>query len=449
MKLTNKKINRDILRIALPAIAGLSTQVILSMVDAAMVGRLNNADYALAAMGLSVLATWAIVSFFSSLATGTHVIIARRYGEGDNEACSKALFNSFVIGIILGVLVCGLGMLYAHPIAQLIAKDYKVGHLAGEFIFYRFIGLPFFLITVSFRGFFFGIGHARIFMISGIIVNVLNIFFNYVLIFGKFGFPQMGVAGSGLGSSLATICDSFYYIIVAMLPAYRKKFHFLRNFKVSTEIIRSIFRISLPVSFQNIFILFGFLSFVAITGLIGTPEQAATQAIISTLFASFLPCYGFGIAVQTLIGNAIGQGHGEEARFYGYQTAKLATIYTVVLSFLYILIPQHLLWLITEDQRIIQLARLPMQVAGFAQIFYGIGIVLANGLQTAGKTTFVMFAEVLTNLFVLVPVAYLVGIFLGHGLLGAWVAMPLYIILYAIIIFAKFYKTRWSEAKAV
>ncbi|MBI2417575.1 MAG: MATE family efflux transporter, partial [Ignavibacteriales bacterium] len=428
MKLTKNKINRDILRIAFPAIAGLSTQVILSIVDAAMVGRLNNADYALAAMGLSVLATWAIVSFFSSLATGTHVIIARRYGEGNYAACSRALYNSFVIGIVLGVIVCLLGMYYSHPMAQFIAKDYQVGHLAGEFIFYRFIGLPFFLITVSFRGFFFGIGHARIFIISGIIVNVLNIFFNYVFIFGKFGFPQMGVAGSGLGSSLATICDSIYYVIVAMMPAYRKKFNFVQNFKISKEVITSIFRISLPVSFQNIFILLGFLIFVAITGLLGTPEQAATQAIISTLFASFLPCYGFGIAVQTLMGNAIGKGHGEEARFYGYQTAKLATIYTVSLSFLYILIPQHLLWLITEDQRIINIAKLPMQVAGFAQIFYGIGIVLANGLQTAGKTTFVMLAEVITNLFILVPVAYFVGVVMQHGIVGAWFAMPLYII---------------------
>ena len=79
----NKLIYKSILKIALPAIGGLTTQMIVSLVDAAMVGRVPDATYALAAMGIGVLATWAIISFFSSLATGTHVLIARKFGEND------------------------------------------------------------------------------------------------------------------------------------------------------------------------------------------------------------------------------------------------------------------------------------------------------------------------------------------------------------------------------
>ena len=85
---------KKVLRIALPAIAGLSTQMILSLVDTAMVGRLPESVYALAAMGLGVLATWALISFFSSLATGTHVLVARKYGESDYTSCGKILNNS-------------------------------------------------------------------------------------------------------------------------------------------------------------------------------------------------------------------------------------------------------------------------------------------------------------------------------------------------------------------
>ena len=103
--LPEKQYYKNILRLALPAIAGLSTQMVVSLVDAAMVGRLENTKYVLAAMGIGVLATWALVSFFSSLATGTQIIVARKYGEKDYDACSVALNNSIIIALTLGVAV--------------------------------------------------------------------------------------------------------------------------------------------------------------------------------------------------------------------------------------------------------------------------------------------------------------------------------------------------------
>ena len=122
--------------------------MVVSLVDTAMVGRLEEATYALAAMGIGVLATWALVSFFSSLATGTHVLVARKYGEKDFNACSSALINSILIAITVGTLVALLSVLAAHPAADFFAADKTVGKYAGDFIFYRFLGIPFFLISV-------------------------------------------------------------------------------------------------------------------------------------------------------------------------------------------------------------------------------------------------------------------------------------------------------------
>ena len=163
MIIPNKLYFRNIIRIALPAIAGLSTQMILSLVDAAMVGRLDNPEYTLAAMGIGVLATWAVVSFFSSLATGTHVLTANSFGEKKFGFIGKILQNSIYLGFIIGTAITLLGMLFSQQFAQLFAKDAYVGKLAGEFIYFRLLGLPLFLITVSYRGFFFGIGNTKIF----------------------------------------------------------------------------------------------------------------------------------------------------------------------------------------------------------------------------------------------------------------------------------------------
>ncbi len=435
---------KKILRLSIPAIAGLSTQMVVSLVDSAMVGRLDEAQYALAAMGIGVLATWALISFFSSLATGTHVIVARKFGENDFISCGSALNNSLILATVIGSIVAIMALFAAKPIAQLFAADVTVGKYAGEYIFYRFLGIPFFLISVSYRGFYFGISKPKIFMISGLVTNLLNIVFNYIFIYGEFGFQKMGLAGAGLGSTLATMFDMVFYFVVLMLPRYRNKYQNFKHFKIDWEIIKTIYKISLPVSFQNIFILIGFLLFVAITGLIGTTQQAATQAIISTLFISFLPCFGFGTAVQTLVGNSLGSGKIVLAKIYGFETAKIATYYTFALSFVFILLPQYMLLLITTDKAIIEAAVNPMRIAGVAQIFYAVGVVLANGLQAGGKTMFVMLAEVLTNLLIFVPIAYFLGVYLSLGLTWAWAALPFYIICYSLIIYIKFRFGSWS-----
>jgi multidrug resistance protein, MATE family len=443
--LPEKKYYKDILRLALPAIAGLSTQMVVSLVDAAMVGRLENTKYVLAAMGIGVLATWALVSFFSSLATGTQIIVARKYGEKDYDACSVALNNSIMIALTIGVMVMFAAVFAAKHFAHLLAADPVVGDYAAQFIFYRFLGIPAFLVSVSYRGFFFGINKTKIFMFSGVITNILNIVFNFFLIFGSFGVvPKMGLAGAGLGSTLATTFDFLFYFTVSQLPGYRHRYRILKNFKIDFNVIKKIYKISLPVSFQNVFILLGFLSFITITGFIGIKEQAATQAVISTLFISFLPCFGFGIAVQTLVGNYIGSKKFNLAKIYGLEAAKVASYYTFILGIIFILLPQYVLTIITTNQSIIDVAKPALRIAGFAQIFYATGVVLANGLQAAGKTLYVMLSESITNLLIFVPLAYFFGIYLKGGLIGAWLALPVYIILYSSVIFIKFKYGNWK-----
>jgi multidrug resistance protein, MATE family len=443
--LPENKYYKVILRLALPAIAGLSTQMVVSLVDAAMVGRLENTKYVLAAMGIGVLATWALVSFFSSLATGTQIIVARKYGEKDYDACSVALNNSIMIALTIGVMVMFAAVFAAKHFAHLLAADPVVGDYAAQFIFYRFLGIPAFLVSVSYRGFFFGINKTKIFMFSGVITNILNIVFNFFLIFGSFGVvPKMGLAGAGLGSTLATTFDFLFYFTVSQLPSYRHRYRILKNFKIDFDVIKKIYKISLPVSFQNVFILLGFLSFITITGFIGIKEQAATQVVISTLFISFLPCFGFGIAVQTLVGNYIGSKKFNLAKIYGLETAKVASYYTFILGIIFILLPQYVLTIITTNQSIIDVAKPALRIAGFAQIFYATGVVLANGLQAAGKTLYVMLSESITNLLIFVPLAYFFGIYLKGGLIGAWLALPVYIILYSSVIFIKFKYGNWK-----
>lgn len=443
----NNNLSRRVLHIAGPAIAGLSSQIIVSIVNTAMVGRLEDSQIELAAMGLGFLGTWAITSLFSSLGTGTHVLIARRHGEGNPEGVAEVLNNSLILSLVLGALFGAVGYVSSHAIINFFSANDAVTRAGAAYMKYQFLGLPFFLLIVSYRGFFFGIGHTKIFMISAIIINVLNIIFNYLLIFGALGFPQMRLAGAGLAYSISLALGWVFFFSVTFLSVYRKHYRYYARVHFSPEVISQIVKISLPVSLQNILILLGFLVFVAITGIIGTVEQAASNVVINALFISLMPCFGFGIAAQTLVGQSLGRGSNRLALAYGYETAKLGTLFTIVIGLLFVLAPGAVIEVITTKREVIDAARPILQIAGVAQVFYGSGIIFANALQAGGATVYVMIVEVVTHWIVFLPLTYLFGVTFHGGIKGAWMALPVYILAYTTMNYLKFRSTEWARVK--
>lgn len=436
---------RRILKIAIPAIAGMSTQMIVSVVETAMVGRLSNAAVSLAAMGLGVLATWVLTSFFSSLATGTHILVARRFGERNYGEAGVILNNSLFLSFLIGSLLAWLGYNFSYNFIRLFSSDLVVAHEAAEYIKYRMVGLPFFLLAVSYRGFFYGIGHTKIFLYSALLSYFFNIVLDYFFIFGVGSFAGFGLAGAGMASSIGMGLGFLFFVIVTFLKEYRKTYRYYHVFGIHIKYMYQIMRISLPVSFQNVLILLGYLLFVVIAGIIGTVPQAATQVVITALFLSFMPCFGFGNATQTLVGNALGNNKVEEARIYTFETAKLTTIFTFSLGVLFVAFPEWILRVVTNDALVIREARQILQLAGVAQIAYGAGIIFVNALQAAGATVYVMFLEIITHWLIFLPLAYWLGI--NFGIQGAWLALPVYIFIYSLMAYKKFRSNDWISLK--
>ncbi len=443
----NKNLSERIIKLAIPAIAGLSSQMIVTLVNTSMVGRLENTHIQLAAMGLGFLGTLAITSFFSSLSTGTHVLIARRQGQNDSNGIGEALRNSLMAALILGCIFGVIGYLTSYNIIDFFSANNDVTIAGAKYMQYQFVGLPFFLMIVSYRGFFFGIGHNKIFLISAILINIFNIIFNYLFIFGALGFPKMELAGAGIGYTLSMILGWLFFFSVTFLSVYRKQYQYYSHFRFSKDVISQIIKISAPVSLQNILILLGFLVFIAITGVIGTIEQAASNVVINALFLSFMPCFGFGLAAQTLVGQSIGKGSERLAHAYGYETAKLGTIFTSFIGVLFVFFPNTVLAILTNEQAVIASAKPILQIAGVAQIFYGSGIIFANALQAGGATVYVMFVEILTHWIIFLPLTYIFGVSFKGGIIGAWLALPIYIFSFTAMILIRFRSKGWLRNK--
>ncbi len=436
---------KKILGLALPVVAGLSTQMVLSLLDTALVGRLPDAKYELAAMGIVFYLTWALISFFSSLSTGTQVLTSRSFGSKSYKESGTILASSMTMAAALGLLTAAVVVTFSHNIAGFFAVDNRVAKLAAGYLFYRFIGVPFFLISVAYRGFFFGIGKTKVFMFAVLLSNVLNIILDYTFIFGAFGIKGMGLAGAGLGTSIAAGIETSVYLVVSTSRGYRNKYGIFRRRAFNKTIARSILKLSLPVSFESVFTLSGLLIFVSIIGLLGTLQQAASQTVLSALLLSYLPAMGFGVAAQSLVGRKLGEKDIQCARRWGFETSRIATTYTILLGLIFMFLPRYVLSILTGNIAILDVATPVLRIAGFAQIFFGIGFVLANGLQAAGETFFVMLADVTINWFLFVPLGYLFGMILKLGLTGVWAAMPFYTGLYALVIFTKFKYGKWNK----
>ena len=337
--------------------------------------------------------------------------------------------------------------MFAYDFIDFFAANPDVARAGTGYMQWRFIGIGFFLFVVSYRGFFNGIGHTKVFLYSAIIINLSNILFNYVLIFGGVGIPALGLTGAGLAVALSNVVGWLFFLGATFLPEYRKTYKYYSKFSLQGDVLSQIVRISLPVSFQNILILLGFLVFAAIAGYIGTTEQAATQVVISALFMSFLPCFGFGMGAQTLVGQSMGNHEYRLAHRYGLEAARLATYFTILLGVIFILFPDAVISIITNDPEVTAIARPVLQIAGAAQMFYASGIVLAHALQAAGATVYVMWVEVLTHWVIFLPVSYVLGGVLGAGLVGAWLALPAYIIAYSLLVYAKYRRGTWLHMR--
>jgi MATE family multidrug resistance protein len=445
--LPNTNISQDVFKIALPVVGGLSTQMMLSLADTAMVGRLANSKIALAALGISFLASWAITSLFSSMSTGTHVLIARRQGEENREGVGTVLNNSLALSLIFGLIVGAVGYFNSFQIVNFFSNDIAVAREGTDFMAYKFLGLPFFLLIVSYRGFFYGIGHTKIFLVSAIIVMVVHITFNFLLVFGNLGFPAMGLAGAGAASFISMVVGALFFVIVTFFREYRITYSLFKHIRISKDIIQQILKISIPVSLQNVMILLGFLIFVSVTGIIGTGEQAASQVVISALFISLTVVFGLGAAAQTLVGQSLGRENPNRAQMYGFETAKICTFYTIIIGLIFILVPDLVLKIITNNDEIIALGKPLLQVAGLAQVLYGAGIIFAYSLQSAGATVYVMAVEVITHWVIFLPLTYIYGVALKGGILGAWWALPVYTFTFLLLNYFKFRSRTWMSLK--
>jgi putative MATE family efflux protein len=295
--------------------------------------------------------------------------------------------------------------------------------MGDPYLCIRLAGLPFVAANFSFRGYWNGLGLSRIYLRTLVFIHVINIILSYVLVFGVFGFPKMGVFGAGLGTTVAQALGTIYYCIQARHKGPSTGF-LKRGYQVS---IRALLRLGTPVGVQTLLFSLGFLIFFTITERIGTRELGATQVLVTMALVSILPGVGFGLGAASLVGQALGAGRPDDARKWGWLCMGMAALSVGTVGILEaITAPFWLNLFIATDPAAAQLGITPLQIIGSCMVLDVIGVVLMNALIGAGATTTVMLWSGLTQYGIMLPVAWYVAVHTGYGLVGLWTAFAVY-----------------------
>ena len=424
--------------IALPLIAGALATNLMTVVDTLMVGQLGDAALGGVGIGGQLFFLW--LSVLLGLAAGVQAMVARRVGEDRIEVTGRVLNAGIVLAVVIGLVLTGAGYLLLPLVFSAVSADAQVAQAGWVYLATRLPSLVLIGVNVAFRAYWVGVSLAKWSMVSVVALSLANILFNYILIFGHFGAPAMGVAGAGLGSSLAVLVGLLVNVGFALRFAVANGF--LRALPGSAQ-IRTMIRVSYPESFRQLLFSAGVVLMYVLIGQIGTRELAAFHVVISICLVAYMPHIGIGGAATTLVGEALGRRDLRDAKRWGWQVSNVALAVLAGLGLLVALFPRTLLsWFLVEEGTL-ALAIVPLQLSVFAHVLDGYTKVVASALIGAGATATAMRLTLLPQWMLMMPVLA-ASVFTGYGLASAMAIFLLSTVVATLLFVVVWHRERWA-----
>ncbi|HHU55784.1 MAG TPA: MATE family efflux transporter [Acholeplasmataceae bacterium] len=409
------------LKISLPAAIETLFIGLIGMADTMMVG--NYSTEALSAVAISQQPVMITIAAAIGINAGVIAIISRRKGENNKEAANDCLRQSLIIGFIVSIVMTFIALAIANPLLRLAgAKDETIG-LAETYFKIVSLGLIFnyirFTITAAQRS----IGNTRITLITNIIANLVNIFFNYCMIHGNLGFKEMGVQGA----AIATLIGNGVAFVIALLSVYRSKgFLSIRirdNWKINFKTWKNIFTVSSAAFVEQIFMRIGFFVIAKIVNELGT-EQTAINAILGNIIAlSFNIADGFAIGAAALVGQSLGEKEPNKAFAYGRISQVISVILAITLVIITNVFKVPLASAFSNDSNIINQAVKLLPLAAFVMLPQSIQWVTTGILRGAGDTKYTARTSMISVMIIRPIFSYTLCYIVGLGIIGSWIGM--------------------------
>jgi putative MATE family efflux protein len=442
--------DREIISMAWPSIAEQVLEMMVGIVSMMFMGSLGNA--AVAAVGMVTTLMNFIQTVFAGLSIGTTVIIARVTGEGNTAEAKRTLVQSIYMAIVAGFLLMIAGRAFSAPIIRFFmgAADAEVMDLGSAYFGIILFNLPCLVLDIIVSGAMRGAGDVKPPMIITGGVNILNIFLNFVLIFGVpfLGIPAMGVRGSAIAVTVSRIAG----VTVRVLVLYRYKRLRLRltfrdDYRLRPALMKRVINIGVPGFIEQAVVQGGFVALQVIVVSMGTVAMAAYQIGLNINAIVFFPIFGFAIANTTLVGQSLGERDYQKAHSYAYESLKLAIVLAFALGVLTFSFAPQLAMLYTTDPETIREAAVIVCVFGVLEPLLAVLNVCSATLKAAGDIKYVMITSFIGLWLLRVLPAFALDRLLGWGLNAICVAIFLDFSLRSLMYLLRMNKGTWKFLK--
>ena len=401
----NWKIFREILYLAIPAVGEMTLYMMIWIFDTMMIGKYGG-QLAVSSVGLS---TEIIYSFFNiiiavGVSTALTSLISRAIGSKDYKKAEIIANAGIKIAVVLALIFFSLLFFVPDKILNLAGATKEMLPLATRYA--KISSFSFFLLTLSSttNGIFRGIKDTKTSLYVAGSINIVNLFLDYVLIFGNFGFPEWGITGA----AVATVAGNFIGILLQWSKLKKLPFKISLFSYVSKKDIWEIIRFAVPSGLQEAnFSLSRLLGLTFILSL-GTTAFAANQIGIAIEAISTMPGWGVAIACTALVGHSIGENNQNKSQEYTLYSTIIASIFMGILACFFFFIPKILVSFFINKQEIdvIKIGAICLQVAAFEQIPIAIVTVLGSYFKGIGNPKTPFYVSFFTNWFLRLPIAF-------------------------------------------
>ena len=401
----NWKIFREIIYLAIPAVGEMTLYMMIWIFDTMMIGKYGG-QLAVSSVGLS---TEIIYSFFNiiiavGVSTALTSLISRAIGSKDYKKAEIIANAGIKIAVVLAFIFFSLLFFIPDKILNLAGATKEMLPLATRYA--KISSFSFFLLTLSSttNGIFRGIKDTKTSLYVAGSINIVNLFLDYVLIFGNLGFPEWGITGA----AVATVAGNFIGILLQWSRLKKLPFKISLFSSVSKKDIWEIIRFAVPSGLQEAnFSLSRLLGLTLILSL-GTTAFAANQIGIAIEAISTMPGWGVAIACTALVGHSIGENNPNKSQEYTLYSTIIASIFMGILACFFFFIPKTLVSFFINKQEIdvIKIGAICLQVAAFEQIPIAIVTVLGSYFKGIGNPKTPFYVSFFTNWFLRLPIAF-------------------------------------------
>ncbi|HCY83839.1 MAG TPA: MATE family efflux transporter [Desulfobacteraceae bacterium] len=427
--------------LSIPMIVGQIGQLTMNVADNVMVGRVGADALAAAAIGNGLFTLSMVSGIGISMAITPLTAIAM--GAGRNEDCGIVLRQGLIVNMAAGLLLCLATIAGAQGI-RFLNQPEAIVEPAIRYMEVLGLSMIPLMLFQSYRQFAEGLSYLRPAMIITLAANLVNIFVNWVFIFGNMGAPALGVTGAGLATFSSRIFMAACMMFIIMKAPSLKRFDpSLRYKKIDIALMKRLLAIGIPGACQYFFEVSAFVGASVIVGWMGVRELAAHQIALSLASISFMCAMGISGAGTIRVGNALGRGVKPDVRAAGFTAVILCMIFMALAGLLFVLFRNILPTLYVSEPEVIQITAGLLVIVAFFQLSDGaqaVGIGILRGITDMKVPTLLTLAA---YWIIGLPVAYALAFWADMGIYGVWIGLLLSLTVSALLMALRFHvKTR-------